>query len=67
MKIIMEFVCEIDVIYEIDVLVVGLGFGGLVVVFGVVCVGVDVILVECFGCLGGNIIVVGVEGFVWYC
>ena len=57
---------EIDVIHETDVLVVGLwsrwarrrpcrGRAG-----------VQVALVERFGCFGGNITAVGVEGFAWY-
>jgi NADPH-dependent 2,4-dienoyl-CoA reductase/sulfur reductase-like enzyme len=47
-------------------LVVGGGPGGLAAALAAARTGVSVTLVERFGCLGGNITVVGVEGFVWY-
>lgn len=57
---------EIDVIHETDVLVVGSGPGGLAAALAAARTGVDVALVERFGCFGGNITAVGVEGFAWY-
>lgn len=56
----------IDVIHETDVLVVGSGPGGLAAALGAARAGVQVTLVERFGCFGGNITAVGVEGFAWY-
>jgi ribulose 1,5-bisphosphate synthetase/thiazole synthase len=57
---------RIDVIHETDVLVVGSGPGGLAAALAAARAGVSVALVERFGCFGGNITVVGVEGFAWY-
>lgn len=57
---------EIDVIHTTDVLVVGSGPGGLSAAMAAVRSGVEVTLVERFGCFGGNITVVGVEGMAWY-
>ncbi len=57
---------EIDVIHHTDVLVVGSGPGGLAAALAAARTGVQVSLVERFGCFGGNITVVGVEGFAWY-
>src|SRR6185312_14973552 len=57
---------EIDVIHETDVLVVGSGPGGLAAALAAARTGVHVALVERFGCFGGNITAVGVEGFAWY-
>jgi ribulose 1,5-bisphosphate synthetase/thiazole synthase len=57
---------EIDVVRETDVLVVGSGPAGLAAAIGAARAGAEVSLVERFGCFGGNITVVGVEGMAWY-
>jgi ribulose 1,5-bisphosphate synthetase/thiazole synthase len=57
---------EITVIHKTNVLVVGSGPAGLAAALGAARAGVQVTLVERFGCFGGNITVVGVEGFAWY-
>ena len=44
----------------------GSGPGGLSAALASARAGVNVCLVERFGCFGGNITVVGVEGFAWY-
>jgi ribulose 1,5-bisphosphate synthetase/thiazole synthase len=57
---------QTDVVHRTDVLVVGSGPGGLAAALGAARAGVDVALVERFGCFGGNLTVVGVEGIAWY-
>lgn len=57
---------QIEVIRQTDVLVVGSGPGGLAAALAAARCGVEVTLVERFGCFGGNITVVGVEGLAWY-
>src|SRR5258708_5394231 len=57
---------EVPVIAETDVLVVGSGPGGLAAALASARAGVATMLVERFGCLGGNITVVGVESIAWY-
>jgi hypothetical protein len=57
---------EVPVIAEADVLVVGSGPGGLGAALSAARAGVRTMLVERFGCLGGNITVVGVESIAWY-
>jgi hypothetical protein len=54
------------VIAETDVLVVGSGPGGLAACLAAARAGVRVMVVERFGCLGGNITAVGVESIAWY-
>jgi ribulose 1,5-bisphosphate synthetase/thiazole synthase len=57
---------QIEVVHETDVVVVGSGPGGLAAAIAAARAGVSVALVERFGCFGGNITTVGVEGFAWY-
>jgi ribulose 1,5-bisphosphate synthetase/thiazole synthase len=57
---------EIDVIHRTEVLVVGSGPGGLPAALAAARAGAQVTLVERFGCFGGNLTVVGVEGMHWY-
>ncbi|WP_424975651.1 FAD-dependent oxidoreductase [Dinoroseobacter sp. S124A] len=66
MKSITEPARHVDVIFETDVIVVGSGPAGLAAALAAARCGVDVALVERFGCFGGNITAVGVEGFAWY-
>lgn len=66
----MDYVVEpqrhVSIIKRTDVLVVGAGPAGLAAALASARAGVDTCLVERFGCFGGNITVVGVEGFAWY-
>ena len=66
MSVINEPARETAVIHETDVLIVGSGPGGLPAALAAARAGVEVCLVERFGCFGGNLTVVGVEGMHWY-
>lgn len=66
MKTVKESAREIPVMAETDVLVVGGGPGGLSAAIAAGREGVDTILVDRYGCFGGVISQVGVEGVAWY-
>ncbi|NIZ60096.1 pyridine nucleotide-disulfide oxidoreductase [Sedimentitalea sp. CY04] len=57
---------EIPVIHQTEVLVIGSGPGGLAAALAAARASVQVALLDRFGCFGGNITTVGVEGFAWY-
>lgn len=66
MKLITEAAKEIPVMAETDVLVIGSGPGGLAAALAAARENVSTILVERFGCFGGNITQAMVESIAWY-
>jgi hypothetical protein len=57
---------KIPVVCKTDLIVIGSGPGGLSAAITAARAGIEVTLIERFGCFGGNITSVGVEGFAWY-
>lgn len=57
---------EIPVHAQVEVLVVGSGPSGIAAAVGAAREGVSTIILERYGCFGGVISQVGVEGFAWY-
>lgn len=66
MKRIREESRTIPVLAETEVLVVGSGPAGLAAALGASREGVSTLLVERYGCFGGTITQVGVDGISWY-
>jgi len=66
MKQIREAARKIPVLADTDVLVVGSGPGGLAAALAASREGVRTILLERYGCFGGNITQAGVESIAWY-
>ena len=66
MKEIFEPARVIPVVAETDVLVAGSGPGGLAAAISSARAGVETMIVERYGCFGGNLTHVGVEGIAWY-
>jgi ribulose 1,5-bisphosphate synthetase/thiazole synthase len=66
----MKTICEpsrkIRVFAEVDVVVAGGGPAGLSAAIAAARMGMNTMLIERYGCMGGAISQVGVEGFAWY-
>jgi NADPH-dependent 2,4-dienoyl-CoA reductase/sulfur reductase-like enzyme len=56
----------VKVVHRVPVLVVGGGPSGLAAAIAAARAGAEVSLLERFGCFGGNLTAVGVEGLAWY-
>jgi flavin-dependent dehydrogenase len=56
----------VEVAHRVPVLVVGGGPSGLAAAIATARAGAEVSVPERFGCFGGNLTVVGVEGLAWY-
>jgi len=57
---------KVEIAHETDVLVVGSGPGGLAAALASARAGVGTTLIDRYGCFGGNMTQVGVEGLAWY-
>lgn len=66
MNYIVESSKNIPILAEVDVLVAGSGPSGLAAAIASAREGVSTMLLERYGCFGGVISQVGVEGFAWY-
>ncbi len=66
MAFITEHERKIEIFEKTDVLVIGGGPGGLSAAIASARAGVKTMLVERYGCFGGNLTVVGVETLAWY-
>src|SRR5262245_13330360 len=66
MRTVRESARDVPVVADTDVLVIGSGPGGLAAALSAARAGVKTMLVERFGCLGGNLTAVGVESIAWY-
>ncbi|MFA6807810.1 MAG: FAD-dependent oxidoreductase [Eubacteriales bacterium] len=66
MKFIKETAKQVPILAEVDVLVAGSGPAGLAAAIASAREGVSTMLVERYGCFGGVISQVGVEGVAWY-
>ena len=66
MNCIVERERRIKIFEKVDVLVVGGGPGGLSAAIAAARAGVKTMIIERYGCFGGNTTVVGVETLAWY-
>lgn len=66
MKYVDEKAKKIPVLEEVDVLVAGGGPSGIAAAIAAARAGAKTMLLERYGCFGGVISQVGVEGFAWY-